>query len=558
MLFHYIISYIILISGYNQEEKCRTMIITADGKRRTEIQEDLLPTRVIESHEVEYAEGLMIFHAASVSFQKEGWTRFHGSGSYVVLDFGKELCGGIRMITRDCKGCSRWRVTFGESLTESYAFVGYKNATNDHSPRDMEMLVSSMSDLQFGQTGFRFVRLELLTNEPAIIQSVFAVSHLPKFEKEATIVTSDSLLNEIINTATYTLKLNFQNGYIWDGIKRDRLVWCGDLHPEILASMYLFGDNDNIQNSLLFLRDSTPTDKWMNTVPSYSAWWVINLCDYCQMTGNRDFFLEHRDYAKEIISRYNRCIKEDGNIEFPDGGRKDYFLDWSTRGTDDAVVGVRALLCLMAEKYLAIEENEECHRIHEKLADCIEAETVLKPVRAFQVLAGRNKEDYQMLEEGGAQGFSTFMAYYILTAMANSGGTKMLQILKEYYGGMLSKGATSFWEDFDISWMENSCRIDELPKEGKTDIHGDYGRYCYKQFRHSLCHGWSSGVVAFVVEYILGIHIENGGEKVYLSPHLLGIQDVEAKIPLKTGWLKLEIHGDEVSIEAPEGTEIVS
>ncbi len=29
---------------------------------------------------------------------------------------------------------------------------------------------------------------------------------------------------------------------------------------------------------------------------------------------------------------------------------------------------------------------------------------------------------------------------------------------------------------------------------------GDFGAYCYLGFRHSLCHGWSSGVVKFIQE----------------------------------------------------------
>ena len=73
--------------------------------------------------------------------------------------------------------------------------------------------------------------------------------------------------------------------------------------------------------------------------------------------------------------------------------------------------------------------------------------------------------------------------------------------MKEYFGKMIEKGATTFWEDFNMSWAENSCRIDELPKEGEIDIHCDCGDFCYKGFRHSLCHGWSSGVIAFIKEY---------------------------------------------------------
>ena len=162
-----------------------------------------------------------------------------------------------------------------------------------------------------------------------------------------------------------------------------------------------------------------------------------------------------------------------------------------------------------------------------------------------------------MLQKEGARGFSTFMAYYILTAIAKSGGSDMLEILKSYYGGMLSRGATSFWEDFDIEWLENSGRIDEIPKKGQKDIHGDFGKHCYKQFRHSLCHGWSAGVLAFIVEYILGVNIREGGKNVSVKPNLLGLTDVVAEIPLKNGTLAISIHGENIKITVPMGTELV-
>ena len=66
---------------------------------------------------------------------------------------------------------------------------------------------------------------------------------------------------------------------------------------------------------------------------------------------------------------------------------------------------------------------------------------------------------------------------------------------------MLDKVATSFWEDFDMDWVQNSCRIDAKPKHGEKDIHGDFGKFCYNGFRHSLCHGWSAGVIKFIEEY---------------------------------------------------------
>jgi hypothetical protein len=70
--------------------------------------------------------------------------------------------------------------------------------------------------------------------------------------------------------------------------------------------------------------------------------------------------------------------------------------------------------------------------------------------------------------------------------------------MKKYYRGMLSVGATTFWEDFHLEWLDGAGRIDEPTPDGFKDIHGDYGDYCYKGFRHSLCHAWSTGILAFM------------------------------------------------------------
>ena len=55
---------------------------------------------------------------------------FTTKGAYVVLDFGKELCGSIRFITRlVVGGLATFRITLGESMTEACSCIGEKNAT---------------------------------------------------------------------------------------------------------------------------------------------------------------------------------------------------------------------------------------------------------------------------------------------------------------------------------------------------------------------------------------------------------------------------------------------
>ena len=91
--------------------------------------------------------------------------------------------------------------------------------------------------------------------------------------------------------------------------------------------------------------------------------------------------------------------------------------------------------------------------------------------------------------------------------------TGALNALREYWGGMLKMGATTFWEDFSLDWMENAAPIDDIVPEGKVDIHGDWGAYCYVKFRHSLCHGWASGPVPFLTRYILGVNVLEPGSR---------------------------------------------
>ena len=535
------------------------MITHANGIVVHEKKEEFVPVKILDCSGVSDPEALTVIKPPCISFKTEDCATFSGAGSWILLDFGKEICGSIRIVIRSVKNPQKlasWRLTFGESVSEACSNIGQKNATNDHSPRDFEIVTPFMSDLTFGQTGYRFVRLELLSDCTVSVRSIFAVSIEPDFPRQATITTSDPLLNDIITTAARTVKLCFQNGYAWDGIKRDRLIWCGDLHPEILTSLYLFGDTPNIQNSLDFLRQETPADQWVNNMPPYSAWWVINLCDYCKLTARKNYYAENRDYVQAVMVHINDCLDKDGNFCFGGTNGSETFLDWSTYQTPDASCGAAAVYCLAAQKVLETEENADCREILRKLGRYLETDSQRKPIRAFQILAGRRQEqDLAALEMGGAADFSTFMAYYILTAMANVGGKEMLPILKTYYGGMLQRGATTFWEDFDIQWLEGSGRIDCLPAAGQKDIHGDFGRFCYTQFRHSLCHGWSAGVLAFIIEYILGIQIT--GNTVRLTPHPMGL-DISARIPVSHGWLDLHICGEKVTASATDGIQIIS
>jgi hypothetical protein len=181
-------------------------------------------------------------------------------------------------------------------------------------------------------------------------------------------------------------------------------------------------------------------------------------------------------------------------------------VDWPTHDQPDEMHGMRAINIIAMKKAIELldafdRDSSLAKDLLERLLSIEIAPNSSKQVTALKFFATElTDEDKARLVAGGARGMSTFMSYYILKAVASFDKESAIEMMKEYYGAMLDKGATTFWEDFDIAWAENSCRIDELPTEYKKDIHGDFGAFCYIGYRHSLCHGWSAGVIQFIKE----------------------------------------------------------
>lgn len=493
----------------------------------------------------------------------------NGIKSYVILDFGKEICGGIRIVTAIVKGLTtKIRFVFGESVSEAMSSVGEKGATNHHSPRDFDAIISNLSTLEFGRTGFRFVKIELEDEDAEVaFKSVIGLCYLPEEKIIGKIETDDESINKILETAVYTCTLNMQDGYFLDGIKRDRLVWSGDMYAEIKTALFFFGVTSHMRRSLDFVRATTPDGFWMNNIPSYDAWWVINVCEYYNYSGDSAYLAENLNNINTAMKELDACIDEDGTMDFGKTGKKlglhEFFLDWPTDGTKDAVTGTALLILYAARIVKKTAKDEACYAticsINRKLQRYISEETSKKQIAAFQALCGQPSDGLKLLlEKDGASGFSTFMSYFILKALVASGCDHTVDFIKEYYGGMLIRGATAFWEDFDVSWLDGSGRIDEIPVTGKKDLHADYGQFCYKGLRHSLCHGWSSGVVPFFIEEIVGLKIlEPGFKKIAVRPDPGSLKYISAKIPTPYGVVSIEVKNGKVDVVLPNGITLV-
>src|SRR5690554_2729533 len=350
----------------------------------------------------------------------------------ILLDFGKEIYGGIEIAAaiRGDKKPVKVRIRLGESATEAMSdcidnsIPGMGSATNDHSLRDYTIELPWLGTIEVGNSGFRFVRIDLLDKGVDLpIRSVRAIFRYRDIPYLGSFKCDNERLNKIWDTGAYTVHLNMQE-YLWDGIKRDRLVWLGDVHPEIMTINNVFGDQEVVRKSLDFGRDTTPLPGWMNGMSSYSLWWVISHKDFYLYNGDLDYLKEQQSYLTDLIKQIISKIDKKGR-ENLDGGR---FLDWPTSEDEDVIhSGLQALslMTMQAGKEIAGWLNDaELNKM------CSDAITLLekhkaqnydnKQAAALLSLSGMQSADEasQIILKEGANDFATFYGYYMLEALA--------------------------------------------------------------------------------------------------------------------------------------------
>ena len=486
----------------------------------------------------------------------------------VVVDFGLEIHGGIRIangMTPEHKP-ARLHVRFGESVAE---VMGTPN--QDHAIHDMLVEVPWYGYQEFGNTGFRFVRIDLDSPDAtAGIKSLEAVMIYRDLEYKGSFRCCDDRLNRIWDVGAYTVHLCMQDR-LWDGIKRDRLVWIGDMHPETMTICSVFGGHEIVPASLDFVRDSTPLPGWMNGISSYSLWWVIIQHTWYMHHGNRDYLEQQRPYLCALLNLLLSNIGPDGCEHLGEGR----FLDWPSSEDKNAIhAGLQALLRMGlkggAELCNVLGESslqQRCLDGATLLTKHTPANTPSKQANALLALSGladAKTINNDVLAKDPLQGISTFYGYYVLRARAMAGDIDgAIEVIRKFWGAMIELGATTFWEDFNLDWTKDAVPLDQLVPEGRKSIHADYGNYCYKGLRHSLCHGWASGPTAWLSEHVLGFQpLAPGCRRLRIAPYLGDLDFAEGTFPTPQGIVTVKhTRGTDGSIhterDVPAGIEVV-
>ena len=132
-----------------------------------------------------------------------------------------------------------------------------------------------------------------------------------------------------------------------------------------------------------------------------------------------------------------------------------------------------------------------------------------------------------------------YMRFYELEALCAMGEQDyVLKEMKDYWGGMLNEGATSFWEEYN-------------PNKKGTEHLTMYGR----PYGESLCHAWGASPIYLLGKYYLGVKPLSPGYKTWaIEPNLGGLKWMEGKVPTPDGEISVYCSTSEVKIKSPSGT----
>lgn len=480
----------------------------------------------------------------------------------IMLDFGREVNGRLELES-DSDQAADVNLQYGES--ESEALNGpYLGTTPVH---------IAPHATAFGPKGaFRYALLRFERGSNVRFRSIGLDGIYYPVKYQGFFQSSDEKLNRMWMVGAYTAHLCMQDD-IWDAPKRDRGRWIGDLDVSGRTIEDAFDDHFLMEETLDRLLGEAPVTHHVDGIAGYSALWITAETEYYRHTGSR----------KQLESVHQRLVQLLRYMETELDDRKLYvntsktfpFVDWSPELEADTPElrratqlefydGFRDGIYLLRE--LGDTQNADTFQ---KMADELKAAAqkylldksgsfgTRWQTNAYAVLSDvADPSQYAAIWDNSLSSvgrikyngliITPYYNYYVISAMAKMGHrAEALDWIRQYWGGMLDEGATSFWEGYDPSWYKQDFHL-SLQADDTTG------------YQTSLAHGWSSGVTPWLMEQVLGIQPRGPGfGQVDIRPDLLGLKWAQGGEPTPRGILKVEIrqeNGFKTTIDLPAAT----
>jgi alpha-L-rhamnosidase len=478
----------------------------------------------------------------------------------IIVDFGKEIAGRVEVSGES-----------GRSFTV-YAGTGESQEEAEKAPwggaHRIEVADGKLAYSPY--SAFRYARLTFPTIAPPSrgangrFQVRVAVDHkYYPVEYKGSFACSDALMTRIWYAGAYTAHLCMQED-IWDAPKRDRARWMGDLHVSGAVINLAFADSFLMEQTMQRLRDeaqggNTPSatpKQHVNGIPGYSCAWVCGLADFHRHIGDYDYLNRQHDALISLLDYLQGEL--DGRQVFANIRKAWPFVDWApefNKDTPHARAATHLFMVKAAREavFLLYEMGDAANaKKYSGWADSLAeaAQRNLADLHSY-TFGDRRQDNAMAIYAGVATKEQTQAIYdkilaptspawnlvatpyynnYVIYAMSLAGhNAATLGLIRNYWGGMLNEGATSWWEGYDPKWEK---------KDFHAHLQADDGTGYFV----SLAHGWSAGPTSWLTERVLGVRPTTGGFKsVDIAPDLGDLQWAEGDVPTPQGTLHVRV-----------------
>jgi hypothetical protein len=483
------------------------------------------------------------------------------TGNAQLIDFGKETFGFIKL--HGLKGKGNITLYYGESKEEALSKDGA--VTLDRLSISNNTSIDSVMPLS---KAFRYVNI--VTEGSVRIDSVSMLYEYADIKDKGSFTCNDEEINRIYDVAKYTLHLSTREFFI-DGIKRDRWVWSGDAYQSYLMNYYLMNDNETVKRTMYALRGKDPVTGHINTIMDYTFYWFLGIYDYYLYTGDKTFIQQNYGRMQSLMDYVLGRRNKNGLLEGLPGDW--IFIDWAAGLSKKGEVSFEQLLFARSLETMALCANiandqqgatqykQLSSDIRKKLFDIYwneqkqalvhsrvggkQTENVTRYANMFSIFfdyfSPQQKQAVKnsVLLNNNIQKITTpYMRFYELEALCALGEQDyVLKEMKDYWGGMLRLGATSFWEEYN-------------PAKKGAEHYAMYGR----EFGKSLCHAWGASPIYLLGKYYLGVKPTSPGYATYLvEPNLGGLQWMQGKVPTPNGEIEMFADKKQLRIKGAAG-----
>ncbi len=376
--------------------------------------------------------------------------------------------------------------------------------------------------------------------------------------------SNDALLNQIWSVAEHTFKL-CSGVFFIDGIKRDKWIWSGDAYQSFFVNQYLMADPDINRRTLLALRGNDPLTTHINTILDYTLYWILGIKSHEEAYGDLEFVGQIYPKMCTLMEFCESQLEEHG---FLTGREGDWiFIDWADLDKEGALCAEQMLFAecyhtmAVLSRKLGVETArcEEYQKKYEQLTKNINTfywdsekgayidsfvsgkKHVARHANIFAILFDIADEEQKkqiveqiLLNEQVPQITTPYFKFYEMDALCKMGRLEEVFVrIREYWGGMMERGAVTFWEEFDPA----------VPEEEQYDMYGD-------KFGKSLCHAWSASPIYLLAKYFVGLTVTDPAKGTYeIHPHLEYFESLDCVLPVGEKDIHIMWDGKEMKIE---------